>query len=314
MRLFLAVTDKDWFRFHASSKNVEEVNFWRPSSNANFRALQPGELLLFKLHAPDNFVVGGGFFTRFHQLPVNMAWEVFKESNGVRSLTEMRSRIEFYRRSEISPNENPTIGCIMLAEPFFWPKNKWIPIPSDFSLNSVQGKGYDSEIGEGRKLWDSVCERLKETAPEKIDLSPATIAAVESKGFGKPQIILPRLGQGLFRILVTDLYDKRCAMTGERTLPVLDAAHIKPYEVVQKHEVWNGLLMRSDIHRLFDRGYISVDPTNRRVAVSKRIKDEFENGREYYKIDGAEVREPNTSWARPNKENLEFHFNAVFLR
>lgn len=314
MRLFVAVTDKHWFTLHASSSSVEEVNFWRPSSAASFKALQQGELLLFKLHSPDNFIAGGGFFTRFLQLPVNMAWDVFGEGNGVRSLNEMRERIEHYRKSKIGPAEDPTIGCIMLAEPFFWPRNAWIPIPADFSPNTQQGKGYDSESGEGRTLWEAVTERLRDVAPEKIEQSPATLAAVESRGYGKPQIIVPRLGQGLFRIVVTDVYDKRCAVTGERTLPVLDAAHIKPFEIVQKHEVWNGLLMRSDLHRLFDRGYISVDPSSRRLMVSKRIKDEFENGRDYYKLEGALIREPNAPWARPNSENLEFHFNAVFRR
>jgi putative restriction endonuclease len=314
MRIFVAVTDKDWFSLHAASQNVEEVNFWRPSSEASFKALQAGELLLFKLHAPDNFIAGGGFFTRFLQLPVNMAWDVFREANGVRSLAEMRERIGYYKRLELGPAENPTIGCIMLAEPFFWERSAWIPTPPDFSLNTVQGKGYDSETGEGRALWDQVCEHLKFIAPERIEQSPATLAAVDSKGYGKPRIVLPRLGQGLFRILVTDVYDKRCVVTGERTLPVLDAAHIKPYEIVQKHEVWNGLLMRSDLHRLFDDGYLTVNPASRRVLVSRRIRDEFENGKDYYKLEGTELREPNVLWARPNAENLEFHFNAVFLR
>lgn len=314
MRLFVAVTDKDWFTFHSSSQNVDEVNFWRPSPEASFRALQPGELLLFKLHSPDNFIAGGGFFTRFLHMPVNMAWEVFGESNGVRTRTQMRERIEFYRKSKIAPAENPTIGCIMLAEPFFWPRSAWIPIPKDFSKNIVQGKGYDSEAGVGRTLWEAVSERLRSFAPEKIADSPATIAAVDSKGYGKPQLVLPRLGQGLFRILLTDFYDRRCAVTGERTLPVLDAAHIKPYPIVQKHEVWNGLLLRSDLHRLFDGGYLSVDPSDRRLVVSKRIKEEFENGKDYYKLQGTEIREPNVIWARPSAENLEFHFNAMFLR
>jgi len=312
--MFVAITDKDWFTLHASSKDVDEVNFWRPSPDASFKALQPGELLLFKLHSPNNFIVGGGFFTRFLQLPVNMAWDVFREANGVRSLSEMRNRIQFYRRIPMGQTENPTIGCIMLAEPFFWSESAWIPVPANFSPNIVQGKGYDSESGEGRALWKAVSERLRSFAPEKIDESPATLAAVESKGFGKPQIVLPRLGQGLFRIMVTDVYEKRCALTGERTLPVLDAAHIKPFAVVQRHEVWNGLLMRSDLHRLFDGGYLSLDPATRRVLVSKRIKEEFENGKDYYKLEGTAIREPNVPWARPNAENLEFHFNAVYLR
>ena len=312
MRIFVAVTDRDWFTLHASKSNVDEVNFWRPSPTATFKALQPGELLLFKLHSPANYIAGGGFFTRFLQLPIDLAWEIFQESNGVSSLAEMRARIAEYRRVPIGANENPTIGCIMLAEPFFWPAHLWIPTPPDFKLNTVQGKGYDSESGIGREIWEAVSERLQLIEPERLEPETATIAAITSNGFGKPQVVLPRLGQGLFRMLVTDVYERRCAITGERTLPVLDAVHIKPYSVVKKHEVWNGLLLRNDLHRLFDKGYLTVEPIDRRVLVSRRIKEEFENGREYYRLEGTTIREPRVSSFRPNVENLEYHASQVF--
>jgi putative restriction endonuclease len=260
MRLFVAVTDSEWFGLHASKSHVDEVNFWRPSPDAPFKALQPAELLLFKLHSPDNFIVGGGFFTKFLQLPVNLAWDTFREANGVRSLKEMRDRIAHYRRIPIAPGENPRVGCIMLAEPFFWPRDIWILSPPDFKLNTVQGKGYDSETGVGRSIWEAVSERLVLFKPASLEPGTAALAAIESNGFGKPQIVLPRLGQGLFRVLLTDSYDRRCSISGERTLPVLEAAHIKPYSVVQRHEVSNGLLMRSDLHHLFDDGYMTLDP------------------------------------------------------
>jgi putative restriction endonuclease len=312
MRLFVAVTDNDWFALHAARAGADEVNFWRPSPDALFKALQPGELLLFKLHAPENFIAGGGFFTRFLQLPLNLAWDAFKEANGVSSLAEMRKRIAHYRRLPLGTDENPTIGCIMLGEPFFWPSDLWIKCPSDFRLNTVQGKGYDSEVGIGRELWDQVAERLQLLPSPHLEIGTAAKAALESDGFGKPQILLPRLGQGLFRILVTDFYDRRCAITGERTLPVLDAAHIKPYKMAQQHEVSNGLLLRSDLHRLFDGGYLTIDPKDRKIVVSKRIKEEFDNGREYYKLEGRVLREPSVPWARPSAENLEFHAYTLF--
>jgi HNH endonuclease len=312
MRLFVAVTDSEWFGLHASKSQVDEVNFWRPSPEATLKALQPGELLLFKLHSPENFIAGGGFFTKFLQLPVNLAWDSFREANGVRSLMEMRDRIAFYRRVPITPGENPPIGCIMLAEPFFWPREAWIPSPPDFKLNTVQGKGYDSETGTGRALWEAVAERIEQFKPASLEPGTAALAAIESNGFGKPQIVLPRLGQGLFRVLLTDAYERRCSITGERTLPVLEAAHIKPYSGVQRHEISNGLLMRSDLHRLFDEGYMTLDPGDRRVVVSKRIREEFENGKDYYKLEGQLVREPSPVWARPTAENLEFHAYNVF--
>jgi len=312
MRIFIGVTDKDWFQLHASRDNVDEVNFWRPSPTAAFKALDPGELLLFKLHSPDNFIVGGGFFTKFQQLPVNLAWDAFGLGNGVSSLTEMRQRIAYYRREPMMPADNPTIGCIMLAEPFFWPEGQWIPSPPDFKLNTVQGKGYDAEAGTGQELWVAVEERLRLQPPALLVDETATVAAIESHGFGKPKIVLPRLGQGSFRIVVTDAYERRCALTGERTLPVLDAAHIKPYSVLQKHEVSNGILMRSDLHRLFDDGYITIDPTDRKILVSPRIREEFQNGKEYYKLHGQLIREPLQPLYRPRADNLAYHAYRVF--
>lgn len=104
----------------------------------------------------------------------------------------MRERIAFYRRVPIPPHENPNIGCIMLAEPFFWPKESWIPCPDDFKLNTVQGKSYESESGVGRELWSAVSERIQHQKPTSFALGTAALAAVESNGYGKPQIVFPR--------------------------------------------------------------------------------------------------------------------------
>ncbi len=263
MRLYVAVTDYDWFGVHAAKQEVEEVNFWKPSPDANFRALSIGEPVLFKLHAPRNFIAGGGFFTKFVRLPLRVAWEAFGEGNGVRSLPEARTRIARYRRAPIGPHDDPDIGCIILSEPFFFPEDLWIPAPSDFSLNIVSGKGYPTEESAGRTLWAQVAERLEVMAVTRVGAGAATAAAIEGRRYGDPIPVRPRLGQGAFRIVVTEAYERRCAITRERTLPVLEAAHIKPYAEGGVHDLPNGLLLRSDLHRLFDQGYMTVDPAER---------------------------------------------------
>ena len=88
---------------------------------------------------------------------------------------------------------------------------------------------------------------------------------------------------------VSDLYSRRCAVTGERTPPVLDAAHIKPYDQAGPHDPRNGLLLRTDLHRLLDSGYVTVTP-DLRFWVSTRIREEFANGRDYYALDGRQLR------------------------
>lgn len=308
MRGFIGVTDNDWFKFLASLPNVDEVNFWQPGGGTQFRRLQPGEPFFFKLHSPLNFIAGGGFFAHSSLLPVSLAWEAFKEKNGAPSYLKMRQLIE-RRRHTTNRFEDYRIGCIILTQPFFFPRDQWISIPPDFSLNIVQGKTYDMTQGNGLNLWEQVQERLFYEGHFPF---PEESRMRESSGpYGKPTLIHPRLGQGSFRVIVTDAYQRRCAITREKTLPALEAAHIKPYTESGPHEVENGLLIRSDIHRLFDSGYVTVTPKHRFV-VSNRIKEEFDNGEQYRKFHGNRIHLPSISHCNPNSEYLTWHNENVF--
>ena len=71
---------------------------------------------------------------------------------------------------------------------------------------------------------------------------------------GAPQVVQPRLGQGAFRIAVTSAYGA-CAVSGEHSFPALEAAHVRPYADGGAHALPNGLLLRADVHRLYDAGY-----------------------------------------------------------
>ena len=66
--------------------------------------------------------------------------------------------------------------------------------------------------------------------------------------------------------------------------------------------------MRSDLHRLFDGGYLTIDPVDRKVVVSKRIRQEFDNGKEYYQLEGQQIREPNelAFRYRLHQRNIEY--------
>jgi putative restriction endonuclease len=237
----------------ASEPNVEELNFWQPGGSRAFKTLSAGDLFLFKLHSPNNFVVGGGVFAHSTLLPLRIAWESFGRANGARSLQEMKERIGHYRRDR-RDEKNPQIGCILLTQPFFLPERSWIPIPTDWSPNIVQGKTYDSTVEPGRELYRKLLVALSTISLADASESLLRDLPDESEGrYGAPVLVTPRLGQGTFRVLVTDAYERRCAVTGERVLPVLEAAHIRPYVEMGPHRVDNGLLLRSDLHTLFDQ-------------------------------------------------------------
>src|SRR5581483_2449899 len=185
MRFFVGITDRDWFEHLSAIEDLDELNFWQPSGNVQFRALQIGEPFLFKLHSPDNFIVGGGFFSHSSIMPVSLAWQAFGVKNGAASEDEMRGRIEKYRRMPTSSKEDHRIGCILLESPFFFLREDWVPLPG-WAQSIVRGKSYDSDVN-GKEIWDRVRSILSvQQATEK--------AFGQTVGrFGEPQVVFPRL-------------------------------------------------------------------------------------------------------------------------
>ncbi len=306
----IAVTDSDWFDLLRQKPNLPEVNFWSPSDKA-FKALTPGELFLFKLHAPRNFIVGGGIFAHANSLPWSLAWQSFGEANGARSAQEMRARIAKYRRTVPDDRSDFPIGCRILTQPFFLDEVDWIPAPASWSPNIVSLKRYSTDDAEGAALWEAVAARMERLAVPGFASAAAATGTDADARFGGPRLIRPRLGQGAFRVLVTDSYNRRCAITREKTLPALEAAHIRPYGAGGEHEASNGLLLRRDIHSLFDAGYVTVTP-DLRFEVSRRIREEFENGRHYYELHGQPIVAPTDAMRRPDRAALEWHNVEVF--
>lgn len=310
MNLYVGITDDRWFRFLSElDPPPGEVNFWRPKSQNQFRALEPGELFLFKLHAPLHYIVGGGVYAKHTFFPIRWAWDAFETSNGASDQREFTSRILEYRGRD---SAQLPLGCTILTQPFFWPRELWLPMPEDWPKSGAMvGKSYDTQTPLGAKLWADVCVRLQDA-----DFSPgAHTSEPPSVRFGPPKPIEPRLGQGAFRAVITDNYSRRCAMTGEKTLPALEAAHIRAYSEEGPHSASNGILLRSDLHNLFDQGYLTVTMrgnSDYRVEVSRRIKEEWNNGREYYALHGRPLTVlPIHESARPAREYLEWH-NRIF--
>lgn len=313
MGIYVYPTDRRWFDFLRARSPLDEVNFWQPGGGSVFSRLQPGDLFLFRLKSPINRIAGGGFFEHSSLFPLNAAWEAFGEKNGVASYTEFRQYISGYRRKMgMELHEDSAIGCIVLGTPFFLPEPDWIEVPHDYSLNLVQGKRFElgSQTGRTLRQWAEQVMSLGVLATsEKLIVPPG----IDGPVYGDPAFTRRRLGQGAFRLLVSDAYDRRCAVTGEKTLPVLEAAHIRPVSKGGEHRIDNGLLLRSDLHRLFDLGYVTVTPPGK-LVVSPKLRETWLNGRVYYELDGKPVRMPDEEPLRPSRLILEWHNDEVFRR
>ncbi len=304
----IAVTDYGWYDFLLERKPAE-VNFWTPSDRRAFHAPTFAPFL-FKLKAPHNAICGFGYFVRWASLPDWLAWDCFGEGNGCRNLIEMRERIGEIRRRihYVASGALNNIGCILLAEPTLFPPGEWIPQPYDWPARTVSSKQYDLSEGEGRRVWEACQER---TAGRIIPTRTPKVAEPRPR-FGEPYAVIPRLGQGTFRIAVTEAYTRACAVTGEHSLPALDAAHIRAYSAEGPHDVRNGLLLRADLHRLFDQGYITITPDHR-IEVSGRLREDYSNGRSYYPLHGTPMRMPTSLAERPAPEFIQWHNEHAYL-
>jgi HNH endonuclease len=308
VRAYVGVTDNTWYRFLAARPWVTEVNFWQPSGGRGFRVLSPGEPFFFKTHYPHNRVVGGGFFSDSARLRVSEAWEFFGEANGAGSVAQMQARIGHYRRAPIGLGEDPVIGCLFVRDVRFFPDDATVAPPPRFAPNIVQGKSYDLADSSVASYFG---ELLQLTLGAVVELDFSQPWHRPGPVFGDPRLAPYRLGQCSFKAVVLDAYHRRCAISGTHIPPVLQAAHIRPVTEGGEHRLDNGLLLRSDIHTLFDRGYLGVD-TSYRLRVSPRLRADFSNGDQFYAKAGQVIELPERRADRPYREFLEWHLDEVF--
>lgn len=121
--------------------------------------------------------------------------------------------------------------------------------------------------------------------------------------------VVRRVGQPAFRAMLLRLYRGRCALTSCDVPQVLEAAHITPYGGAATNHPTNGILLRSDIHVLFDLGLIAIDPTTRRAIISPTLE-----GTIYGELEGKEIAAPSNPTLQPSVATLVEHLRRTKLR
>ena len=306
-KIHVLVTDPDWYRYLKARPHLQEIGFWRGRSERRYGFGQ-GEIVLFKLRGFKNAIAGGAFFDYSTSWPASLLWDLFGESMGVSSaqaLYEKRQslRIAATQKAQSGRVDEPlaNTGIAILTSPFYFDEQDWFEAPN-WSNKILDSKGYVLDTEDGKTLWERLQLRDQGTIDRVQDgavaepFSPATVQA--------------RRGQAAFKAMVADNYKRQCAVSREKTLPVLEAAHIRPYAQEPNHSIKNGLLLRRDIHTLFDRGYVTVSPEYE-FLVSRRLGREFGNGRIYYELEGRNIGQ-DSPVILPDPEMLGWHNEKVF--
>ncbi len=305
--LYVANTDNAWFDFLKSRSPLEDVNFWKPSPQT-FRAINEGQLFVFRLKSPRDQIGGYGVLASSINVPIQLAWDSLGERNGSPSMAHMISAIRKYRPGqEITPQT--LIGCRILISPVFFDEEEWFPVPSDWSSNIVTGKVYSSETYIGSQLFADLEARTNSSIlfeRGKKEFEGPGFSEGEQSRYGPPILVAPRLGQGAFRIKVAEAYHFQCALSDTKVLPALEAAHIRPYAEGGSHSVSNGLFLRKDIHSVLDAGFATFSD-ELRFHVSNKITEVFNNGNEYKRYHGQKIKNPVLEIHHPSLEFIRWH-------
>ncbi len=300
----LSPTDRGWFLYLQQRPDLSVVNFWTPT-DWNVQNLSNGDYWYFVLKgAEPRKIGGGGRFLEYKLMRASRAWELYGTGNGSASYQEMVERLNKHinKRSQTSRASNdPEIGCVLLDNCAFLPEYEQ-KTAQDFGLSFprqiVKFKSFDNPpliLAEQEKIpgvfTDSV-DNLEEFNPSnEEDARKKTLAS-----------IVRRQGQPRFRQALLAAYENKCAITGCDVTDALEAAHITPYIGEHTNTVQNGLLLRADIHTLFDLGKIAISPTDFRVILQQELRYSH-----YAALEGKMIAVPKDKTLWPSSKALDIH-------
>jgi putative restriction endonuclease len=233
---------------------------------------------------------GGGWLLEYHQEgPDPAARDAMFTNRGLMQCIADRVPVGVLREQGPARRHAAQYDVLGLALPVRWSDGR-------FYFESLNPKAVP--------VVDPVSDVLEAMARAEVDQETATQSeALDDDYDARLRIyrqIVSRQGQAGFRAALLEAYGGRCAVTGFDAAPALEGAHLRPYRGPGSNHVTNGLLLRADIHTLFDLGLLAPDPATRIIAVSKLLA-----GTQYAALSGYQLAEPTQPWQRPNQEALQ---------
>lgn len=226
----------------------------------------------------------GSWVCQYHKEHDNLTnKELNARNRGMLRCMEENIPIGFMVRETVKPATYFNLGLgfvVDYSEPYF-------------TIEGVSAKG------EVHRSVDAHRARAIASVPDQFDFDPSDLSDHRQR---QVATIARRRGQAAFRFKLLDAYGGRCCVTGCNLVDILEAAHITPYRGDHSNHVSNGLLLRVDIHTLFDLGLIAFNDDGA-ILLEKKVMD----SEAYRDLSGLRLRPPTNAACAPNLEALRLH-------
>jgi putative restriction endonuclease len=288
----IAPTDENWFAFLKNSQFNSFINFWTPTT-WNVKNLKSGDKWYFLLKSPIRKIGGYGEFVEYKNMTPQAAWKEYGLRNGCNSKLDLTVKIQKYidrnskKHSKKNINiDNYEIGCIVLKNCVFWDSDSYID-PTNFNISIAK----QVVTRKYFKQYDPFT--IKDIDDFFLLDEPREVYKLE---------VNQRKGQGIFKGLILKAYNNKCCISDETCPELLEAAHIQHYLNQQSNHIQNGILLRVDLHRLFDNNLLYID-NGYIVRISPLV-----NTPHYKKYNGRKISLPNNMDDHPSLTALELRF------
>jgi putative restriction endonuclease len=231
---------------------------------------------------------GGGWLLQYHQENPGPARDTTPANEGLMQCKADRIPVGVLR--EQAPARHRTRYDVLgLALPVRWSDGR-------FYLESLDPKA--------APVVDPVIDVLEAMANAEVDQEiAAESGALDDDYDARRRVIrqiVARQGQAEFRAALLEAYRGRCAITGFDAAAALEGAHLRQYRGPESNDVTNGLLLRADIHTLFDLDLLAIDPVSHTIVISKLLA-----GTQYEALSSSQLADPAWARQRPNQQALE---------
>lgn len=292
----IAPTDNTWFETLRQNELNSFVNFWTPTP-WKITGLSKGSRFYFMLKSPIRKCAGFGNFFAYEEMSINQAWKEFGKRNGCESKEELRRKITLYleKNSKQNPKEEGDdykIGCIVLSNCEFWENGEYLNI-EDFNIS------FPKEVVKLKYFYEDDLIKNSLSLPEKKDFELVSAAREKFENVTTTK----RDGQARFKRKMLETYSNKCCISGEETPELLEAAHIQPYINKSSNHIQNGLLLRKDLHTLFDNGLLNISQLYK-IRLSPQIKSKY-----YLDFEGKSLSLPLEERNYPSKQALKLREN-----